>query len=102
VNSLPLAGDDGTLAKRMKGTPAERRVKAKTGTMKGVSALAGYTVTADEEPLAFSMIMENYVGPEQRVRDLQDRIAVLLSTFSATLPVKATGGVRPGGEPSGK
>jgi D-alanyl-D-alanine carboxypeptidase/D-alanyl-D-alanine-endopeptidase (penicillin-binding protein 4) len=90
VDSLPLAGNDGTLANRMKGTPAEGRVKAKTGTMKGVSALAGYTVTADGEPLAFSMIMENFVGPEQRVRDLQDRIAVLLSTFFVTPPEKAT------------
>ena len=98
VNSLPLAGNDGTLANRMKGTPAERRVKAKTGTMKGVSALAGYTVTVDGEPLAFSMIMENFVGPEQRVRDLQDRIAVLLSTFSATPTEKATCRVRPVGE----
>jgi D-alanyl-D-alanine carboxypeptidase/D-alanyl-D-alanine-endopeptidase (penicillin-binding protein 4) len=102
VNALPLAGNDGTLANRMKGTPAERRVKAKTGTMKGVSALAGYTVTADGEPLAFSMIMENFVGPEQRVRDLQDRIAVLLSTFSATPFEKASCGVKPVGEHAGK
>jgi D-alanyl-D-alanine carboxypeptidase/D-alanyl-D-alanine-endopeptidase (penicillin-binding protein 4) len=90
ADSLPLAGNDGTLANRMKGTPAEGRVRAKTGTMKGISALAGYTVTSDGEPLAFSMIMENFVGPVQRVRDLQDRIAVLLSTFSATPPEKAT------------
>jgi D-alanyl-D-alanine carboxypeptidase/D-alanyl-D-alanine-endopeptidase (penicillin-binding protein 4) len=102
VNSLPLAGNDGTLANRMKGTPAEGRVKAKTGTMKGISALAGYTVTADGEPLAFSMIMENFVGPEQRVRALQDRIAVLLSTFSATPSEKATYGVRPVGGHAGK
>ncbi len=98
VDSLPLAGIDGTLEYRMKGTPAVGRVKAKTGTMKGVSALAGYTVTADGEPLAFSMIMENYVGPCRKVRDLQDRIAVLLSTFSATPPVKATRGTRVVGE----
>ena len=73
----------------MKGTPAERRVKAKTGTMQGVSALAGYTVTADGEPVAFAMIVENYAGPEQRVRKFLDRIAVLRSTYSVTTPVKA-------------
>ena len=72
--------------RRMKGTPAEGKVKAKTGTMAGVSALAGYTVTADGEPLAFSMIMQNFVGPDQRVHNLQDRIAVLLSTFSSRPP----------------
>jgi len=86
VNALPLAGRDGTLTRRMKGTAAEGKVKAKTGTMKGVSALAGYTVTADGEPLAFSMIMQNFVGSGQRIRSLQDRIAVLLSTFSAGTP----------------
>jgi serine-type D-Ala-D-Ala carboxypeptidase/endopeptidase (penicillin-binding protein 4) len=88
INALPIAGVDGTLANRMKGTAAEGKVKAKTGTMKGVSALAGYTVTADGEPLAFSMIMQNFVGPAQAVHDLQDRIAILLSTFSAS-PHKA-------------
>jgi D-alanyl-D-alanine carboxypeptidase/D-alanyl-D-alanine-endopeptidase (penicillin-binding protein 4) len=82
VNSLPVAGSDGTLALRMKGTPAEGKLKAKTGTMKGVSALAGYTITADGEPLAFTLIMQNFIDSEQRVRDLQDRMAVLLSISS--------------------
>jgi len=86
VKALPRAGKDGTLVRRMKGTPAEGKVKAKTGTMTGVSALAGYTVTADGEPLAFSMIIQNFVGPNQRVRNLQDRIAVLLSKFSECPP----------------
>jgi D-alanyl-D-alanine carboxypeptidase/D-alanyl-D-alanine-endopeptidase (penicillin-binding protein 4) len=86
LNALPLAGIDGTLASRMKGTPAEGKVKAKTGTLRGVSALAGYTFTADGEPLAFSMIMGNFVGPAQRIEELQDRIAVLLSTLSAGAP----------------
>ena len=85
--ALPRAGKDGTLAGRMKGTPAEGKVKAKTGTMSGVSALAGYTVTSDNEPLAFTMIMENFSGSAQRIRRLQDRIAVLLSTFPV-LPVE--------------
>jgi D-alanyl-D-alanine carboxypeptidase/D-alanyl-D-alanine-endopeptidase (penicillin-binding protein 4) len=84
--ALSLAGRNGTLAGRMKGTVAAGRVKAKTGSMKGVSALAGYTVTEDGEPLAFSMIMQNFTGSGQRVRDLQDQIAVLLSSFSA-IPV---------------
>jgi hypothetical protein len=48
--------------------------------MKGVSALAGYTVSGDGEPLAFTIIMLNFIDSEQRVRDLQDRMAVYLST----------------------
>jgi D-alanyl-D-alanine carboxypeptidase/D-alanyl-D-alanine-endopeptidase (penicillin-binding protein 4) len=95
VAALPLAGKDGTLVNRMKCTPAERRVKAKTGTMQGVSALAGYTVTADGEPVAFAIIVENFVGPEQRVRKFLDRIAVLLSTYSSTTSVKAAREVMP-------
>ncbi|HOP40495.1 MAG TPA: D-alanyl-D-alanine carboxypeptidase/D-alanyl-D-alanine-endopeptidase [Geobacteraceae bacterium] len=83
MNALPLAGNDGTLARRMKRTPCEGRLKAKTGTMKGISALAGYTVTADGEPLAFTMIMQNFVGSDKRIRDLQDRMAVLLSTLTS-------------------
>ena len=84
VDALPVAGRDGTLAGRMKGTPAEGKVKAKTGSMTGLSALAGYTTSADGEPLAFTMIMQNFIGSPQRIRDLQDRLALLLTTFSAT------------------
>jgi len=80
-DALPVAGIDGTLARRMQGTPAEGKVRAKTGSMKGVEALSGYAVTADGERLAFSMLMQHFTGPSQSVRDLQDRIAVLLSSF---------------------
>lgn len=82
VNSLPVAGRDGTLVRRMKGTPAEGKLRAKTGSLKGISTLAGYTETADGEPLAFAVMIENFTGPAQRIRDIQDRIAVLLSTAS--------------------
>jgi len=76
--SLPIAGVDGTLRRRMVGTPAEGRVRAKTGTLRGVSALSGYAVTAGGEPLAFSMIMEHFVGPTSKIRTIQDRILALL------------------------
>jgi hypothetical protein len=74
----------------MKRTPAEGKLKAKTGTMKGVSALAGYTISADGEPLAFTILMQNFIDSEQRVRDLQDRMAVLLSTSSVGLQGEGT------------
>ena len=47
--SLPIAGVDGTLGNRMQGISAEKVLRAKTGTLSGVSALAGYTTTADGE-----------------------------------------------------
>lgn len=79
VDALPIAGKDGTLARRMKGTAAEGTVLAKTGTMTGVSALSGYVVTAEGETLAFAMLMQNFTGSSARVRQIQDSVAVLLS-----------------------
>ena len=54
--SLPIAGVDGTLKTRMKGTRAEGRVLAKTGTLALVNALAGYVTTARGERLAFAAL----------------------------------------------
>ena len=60
--SLPIAGVDGTLRNRMKGMYAEKVLRAKTGTLSGVSALAGYTVTADDEVFAFGILISHYIG----------------------------------------
>jgi D-alanyl-D-alanine carboxypeptidase/D-alanyl-D-alanine-endopeptidase (penicillin-binding protein 4) len=79
--SLPIAGVDGTLEKRMKGTAAAGKLRAKTGSLRGTSALSGYTTTADGEPLAFSMIMEHFVVPIAKIRAVQDRIGALISGF---------------------
>ncbi len=82
VKALPVAGRDGTLASRMKDSAAEGKVRAKTGSLKGISTLAGYTETADGEPVAFAIIVQNFIGPAQQAREIQDRIAVILSAFS--------------------
>ena len=64
--SLPNAGVDGLLANRMKGTPAQNNLHAKTGTLGGVSTLSGYVRTADGEMLGFSVMMQNYIGSGNR------------------------------------
>jgi D-alanyl-D-alanine carboxypeptidase/D-alanyl-D-alanine-endopeptidase (penicillin-binding protein 4) len=58
--ALPVAGRDGTLAGRMRGTPAEANVHAKTGTLSGVRSLSGYVTTAAGERMVFSMIVNHH------------------------------------------
>jgi serine-type D-Ala-D-Ala carboxypeptidase/endopeptidase (penicillin-binding protein 4) len=81
-DALPIAGVDGTLRNRMKGTPAENNVRAKTGSLSSASSLAGYVTTAGGENLAFSIMVNNY-PVDTDVRSLCiDPIAVLLASFS--------------------
>jgi serine-type D-Ala-D-Ala carboxypeptidase/endopeptidase (penicillin-binding protein 4) len=58
--ALPVAGRDGTLSARMRGTPAEGNVHAKTGTLSGVRSLSGYFTTAAGERMAFSMLVNHH------------------------------------------
>ena len=58
--ALPVAGIDGTLAGRMKNTPLQGNVHAKTGTVTNVRSLSGYMTTAAGEPMVFSMIVNHH------------------------------------------
>lgn len=78
AHALPIAGVDGTLAERMKGTSAQGRVRAKTGTLTGVSSLSGYAQAKGNETLAFSIMMNNFTCSVSRVRRMQDQICVAL------------------------
>lgn len=71
--SLPVAGSDGTLRNRMRGSFAADNVKAKTGTLKGVSALAGYCTAANDHRLCFSIINQG-VMHTSNARRFQDRV----------------------------
>ena len=78
--SLPLAGKSGTLHKRMRGTRASGRCRAKTGTLSGVTALAGYCKAPDGDPITFALLMNRVnVWTGRRV---QDHIASLLASYS--------------------
>ena len=59
-NSLPIAGEDGTLANRMKNTAASRNATAKTGSLTGVCALSGYVTARNGNLLAFSILVQNF------------------------------------------
>ena len=79
--SLPIAGVDGTLEKRMKNTLAESNVHAKTGTLTGVSSLSGYVFANNGNLISFSIFMQNYVENKSVARSFQDKICELLANY---------------------
>jgi D-alanyl-D-alanine carboxypeptidase/D-alanyl-D-alanine-endopeptidase (penicillin-binding protein 4) len=80
--ALPEAGRSGTLAERLKETPAVGRVWAKTGTMANVRSLSGYLLTREDEPLAFAILANDFRVPSAEIDALVDRAVVLLTEFS--------------------
>ena len=80
-DSLPIAGSDGTLERRMRDTVAAGNLRAKTGTLSYVNALSGYVRTRGGEVLVFSMFGNNYVGSSRDVTQVIDRICALLAEF---------------------
>ena len=75
--ALPVAGVDGTLKKRMLGSFTDGNVHAKTGTVTGVSSLAGYCRAANGHMLCFSII-DHGVMHGRNGRAFQDRVCTLL------------------------
>ncbi len=75
--TLPVAGVDGTLKNRMKDTAAAGNVKAKTGTVSRVNALAGYCVSAEGHQLCFA-IMNQGVQQSSDARAFQDKVCLIL------------------------
>jgi D-alanyl-D-alanine carboxypeptidase/D-alanyl-D-alanine-endopeptidase (penicillin-binding protein 4) len=82
MKALPVAGVDGSLETRLKGTAAERNVRAKTGTMSNIRSLAGYVTTRDGEHLAFVIMVNNFEGAGAVAVQAIDAIAVRLAGFS--------------------
>jgi D-alanyl-D-alanine carboxypeptidase/D-alanyl-D-alanine-endopeptidase (penicillin-binding protein 4) len=81
-DSLPIAGVDGTLKRRMKGTAAEGNVRAKTGYVMHARALSGYVHDQDETPYLFVIMANHYSVPTPYINLFQDRICILMSNFS--------------------
>jgi D-alanyl-D-alanine carboxypeptidase/D-alanyl-D-alanine-endopeptidase (penicillin-binding protein 4) len=80
-DALPIAGVDGTIKNRMKGTPAAGNVHAKTGTLDKVRSLSGYVTTADGRLLLFSALNNNYMVPTRRVDQATDALSIRLATL---------------------
>jgi D-alanyl-D-alanine carboxypeptidase/D-alanyl-D-alanine-endopeptidase (penicillin-binding protein 4) len=79
VNSLPVAGETGTLSEEMVGTIAQGQCHAKTGTLAAVSDLSGYCHARDGHTLVFS-ILQNYVNPYTE-HPLQNIMAEALARY---------------------
>ncbi len=77
--ALPIAGVDGTLEGRMLKEARARRVHAKTGSMTGVSTLAGYVITRHHGTLAFAIMINDFVGSLGPYRHLEDKIVESLA-----------------------
>lgn len=80
-DALPIAGVDGTLATRLKGTAAEGNAHAKTGTLSNVRALSGYVKAADGEMLLFVLLANNFTVPQRVVEAAQDQIVERLAHY---------------------
>ena len=76
--TLPIAGVDGTLAKRFKGTALEGRLFAKTGTINATHALSGYMTARSGRTLTFS-IFANDVPAEVKAREQIDAALLLIA-----------------------
>ena len=75
--ALPTAGEDGTLRSRQRGTFTQGNVYAKTGTLKGISSLAGYCTAANGHRLAFAIINQGVMN-RANGRAFQDRVCTVL------------------------
>lgn len=87
LNALPIAGVDGTLRNRMKGTAAVNNVRAKTGTLRWANSLSGYVTTTAGERLLFSIMLNRYHNsdPTRSARSDLDAIAIMLAEFTGHL-----------------
>ena len=94
--SLAVAGTQGTIGFRMRDTPAERHLRAKTGTLHGVSALSGYVVEPGGDVVAFSILSMGFNHGVSPVWKVQNTIGVALASSGAWKPEDENGGAEDG------
>ncbi len=78
--ALPVAGVDGTIETRMRGTAAAGNLRAKTGFVDKARSLSGYVNTADGHQLVFAILCNNWVGSVREVERVQDAIGAYLAS----------------------
>jgi serine-type D-Ala-D-Ala carboxypeptidase/endopeptidase (penicillin-binding protein 4) len=99
VAALPVAGRDGTIRWRMEGTPAAGRLRAKTGTLEGVTSLCGYVEAASGETLAFAVLVNDHSGRAAAVRAVDafgEALAEGRAPLAPAAPILRVAGADPG------
>jgi D-alanyl-D-alanine carboxypeptidase/D-alanyl-D-alanine-endopeptidase (penicillin-binding protein 4) len=81
-----LTGRFASISSRMQNSPATGNVHAKTDTMSNISTLAGYVTSADGEPMALVVMVNNFEGTGAQARTAIDAIATRVATFSRDQP----------------
>ncbi len=80
-DALPIAGVDGTLKNRMKGTLAENNARAKTGTISNVRGLSGYVTTLDGEKLVYSFLVNGHLRTSKETEEITDPVLEMLASY---------------------
>jgi D-alanyl-D-alanine carboxypeptidase/D-alanyl-D-alanine-endopeptidase (penicillin-binding protein 4) len=85
-DSLVIAGKDGTMERRMRGSLAADNFRGKTGTLTYANALSGYLTTQKGQMLIISIMGNNYTGPGRDVTLIIDQICTMLAEYDGRLP----------------
>lgn len=89
--TLPVAGEDGTLEGRMKGTVAAGRVQAKTGQVDHVEALSGFATSLRGERLIFSFMGDDHTSSGRDAAAIVDNLCVaMVEELGAARPAPAS------------
>ncbi len=78
-SALPQSGVSGTLKDRMKKTPLEKIVYAKTGSMHDISSLSGYLINPNGRPIIFSIIINGINKPLSKAKALEEQILTIIN-----------------------
>lgn len=81
-NSIPIAGKTGSIRDMFKGSFAEGNLRAKSGTIDGVKAYAGYVTSSSGREIAFSMVVNNFSCTSAEARDKLEELMIAIADFN--------------------